>query len=204
MILMVAATALAGTYDPLDMALMATATVSHEEHMRRNPKWSEAVKGPDQDRWLAAGQKERDQQFNPDHTTLRKVDGGVYGVPSGEKIYPIKRHCKIKHGDEYKVRWVVLGNLYDFEGDTFSPTASNKLLWLLFALMTLLRLHRRFFDISGAFMAERPKRDVYVISDGVVYLLTFNLNGLTDAAKFFNEGLVVHLESGGCIQSTWD
>ena len=32
----------------------------------------------------------------------------------------------------------------------------------------------------------------------------FNLYGLTDAAKVFNEGLVAHLKLGGYIQSTWD
>lgn len=94
--------------------------------------------------------------FNPNHTTMQIIPEGLNGVPKGERVYPIKRHCKIKGNGEYKVRYVVLGNLDNFEGDTFAPTAAKKVIWLIFALSILLSLCQRFFDIKGAFMSERP------------------------------------------------
>ena len=54
----------------------------------------------------------------------------------------------------------------------------------------------RFFDIKGAFMAERPTRDIYVTIDEKYYILRYSLYGLKDAAKVFNEGLVMHLKAG--------
>ena len=54
-------------------------------------------------------------------------------------------------------------------------------------------LSTRFFDIKGAFMAEKPTRDVYVTIDGKYYILRYSLYGLKDAAKVFNDGLVAHL-----------
>ena len=84
---------------------------------------------------------------------------------------PIKRQCRIKDSVKYKVRWVVLGNLDLFSGDTFAPTASRKIVWLLFAVSVLLRLTTQWFDITGAFMAEKPVRDIYVTMDGKIYKL---------------------------------
>ena len=95
-------------------------------------------------------------------------------LSQGQKIYPIKRHCKIKSNGEFKIRYVALGNFDDFDGITFSPTAAKKVIWLVFAISILLNLFRRFLDAKGAFMAERPKRDVYVSLDGMVYLLKYN------------------------------
>jgi hypothetical protein len=53
-------------------------------------------------------------------------------------------------------------------------------------------------------MAERPKRDIYVSLDNKIYLLKYNLYGLKDAAKVFNDGLNQHLIDGGYTQSKWD
>jgi hypothetical protein len=88
--------------------------------------------------------------------------------------------------------------------DCFAPTASKKVVWLLFALIVMLGLCFRFFDIKGAFMAEKPTRDIYVTIDGKYYILRYSLYGLKDAAKVFNDGLVKHLLAGGYIQSKWD
>ena len=88
---------------------------------------------------------------------------------------------------------MALGNFDDFDGVTFSPTAAKKVIWLVFAITILLNLIQRFLDVKGAFMAERPKRDIYVSLDGKVYLLKYNLYGLKDAAKVFNDGLNYHL-----------
>jgi len=189
---------------PDTTALMVSAAISHDEYMRRNPKWSKASTRTDKEKWLAADKKEENQQFDPDHLTMKVVPGGCSGVPFGIPIYPIKRHCKIKDNGEYKVRWVVLGNLDDYDGDTYAPTACKKVVWLIFALSVLLGLYRRFFDIKGAFMAERPSRDIYVELDGIVYLLMYSLYGLKDAPIIFNVGLVKHLKEGGYTQSAWD
>ena len=185
-------------------SIMVNAAVSHDEFMRRNPKWSKASTGLEKAMWLEADLRERAQQFDPTHCTLQEVPDGMKGVPFGTPVWPLKRHCKIKDDGIYKVRWVVLGNLDDFEGSTYSPTPGKKVVWLIFALSILLGLFRRFFDVKGAFMAERPNREVYVSLDGVIYLLLYNLYGLKDAAKVFNDGLVEHLRKGGYTQSVWD
>ena len=80
----------------------------------------------------------------------------------------------------------------------------ERVVWLISALSILLGLFRRFFGVKGAFIAERPNREVYVSLDGVIYLLLYNLYGLKDAAKVFNYGLVEHLRKEGYNQSLWD
>jgi hypothetical protein len=190
--------------------MIVMAAISHEEYLRKNPKWRKAIaqENPDRDKWLAADEKERIQQMlkrpGKDSATMVYIHNGKAGVPYGEKIYPIKRHCKIKSDGTFKVRWVVLGNLDDFKGDTYAPTASKKTIWMMFALIITLGLTMRFFDISGAFMAEKPTRDIYVSMDGEVYILKYSLYGLKDAPKLFNDGLVQHLKDGGYRQSMWD
>lgn len=184
--------------------LMVVAAVSHDEYVRRNPKWRKASTGTDSAAWFKADQEERDKHFNPERPTLEEVQGGNLGVPFGVPIWGLKRHCKIKSDGRYKIRWVVLGNLDNYKGDTYSPTAGKKVVWLMFALSVLMGLCRRFFDITGAFLAEKPTRDVYVSLDGKVYKLLKSFYGLKDAAKVFNDGLVAHLKLGGYLQSAWD
>ena len=142
--------------------------------------------------------------FDEKHTTMLLIPEGVSGVPKGQKIYPIKRHCKIKSNGDFKIRYVALGNFDDYDGVTFSPTAAKKVIWLVFAITILLNLIQRFLDVKGAFMAERPKRDIYISLDNKIYLLKYNLYGLKDAAKVFNDGLNQHLIDGGYTQSKWD
>jgi hypothetical protein len=55
------------------------------------------------------------------------------------------------------------------------------------------RTHWTFFYIKGAFIAERTTRDVCVIIDLDCFKLVCSLYGLDDAAKVFNDGLVLHL-----------
>ena len=92
----------------------------------------------------------------------------------------------------------------DFDGETYAPTACKSIVWLVFAVAVLLNLCWRWYDITGAFMAERPQRDIYVTLDGKFYKLMFSLYGLDDAPRLFNEGLVQHLTLGRYIQSKWD
>lgn len=109
--------------------------------------------------------------------------GGLAGVPKGISVWPIKRHCKIKDTEEYKVRWVVLGNLDDYSGDTYAPTAGKREVWLVFALAILLGLCRRFF--------ETDERGLRVIE-------------WEDLHGAVHDGLREHVESGGYTQSVWD
>jgi len=161
------------------------------------------LKSSDREKWLAADEAERKQHFEKKQT-FEHFPGGRSAVPRGNKVLPLKRHCKIKDDGTYKIRWVALGNLDDYDGDTFAPTASKKVVWLIFAVALLLGLTFQWYDIGGAFMAEKPTRVVYVEIDKEVYILQKSLYGLTDAPKVFNDGLVEHLVQGGYVQSKWD
>ena len=188
--------------------LMASAAVSHAEFLRQNPKWSKARIGLDRDKWLQADADEREQQCQvqpgKDGPHMERLLGGKSVIPFGHAVFPIKRVCKIKSSGKYKIRWTVMGNLEHVDEDCFSPTAGKKAVWLMFALAVLKGLCLRFFDIKGAFMAEKPTRDVYVLIDDEYYILRYSLYGLKDAAKVFNAGLVTHLKAGGYVQSQWE
>ena len=142
--------------------------------------------------------------FDPEQTTPEAVPRGLVGVPRGTPVYPIKRVCKLKSDGSFKIRSCVLGNLDRVDGAVFAPTICKKIVWLVFAVGVLLRLKNQFFDITGAFMAERPTRDIYVTLDDKVYKLLYSLYGLKDAARVFYDGLVEHLLAGGYVQSKWD
>jgi hypothetical protein len=125
-------------------------------------------------------------------------------VPEGADVMPIMFNYRIKDDETFKARAFVLGNLENFQGDRYAPTISKAVMWLMFALSTLLILNTRLFDISGAFLSERPKRDIYVTWKGKVGLLMWNLYGVGDAPKLFNEGLVNHLKKGNYRQSIYE
>ena len=135
---------------------------------------------------------------------MEELPGGKADIPFGHPCFPLKRVCKIKSNNKYKIRWVVLGNLEHLDAYVFAPTAAKKVVWLMFALSVMTGMFTRFFDIKGAFMAERPNRDIYVTIDAKYYILRYSLYGLKDAAKLFNDGLVKHLHEGGYVQSKWD
>ena len=198
--------AVPGPYSPPTSDLMARAAVSHEEFMRRNPTKRQAEQGPDWKEWKASDDREREQLTTPQEGRIGPVMQEIRRseVPEGQVILPITKQRKIKGNGTYKTRWCVMGNLDDFNGPTYASTAAKKVVWLLFALTTRLGLHTRFFDITGAFMHERPTRDIYVSVDHKFYKLLYSLYGTKDAPKLFQDGLVVHLTSGGYIQSRWD
>lgn len=193
---------------PRTAYLMANTAVSHEEFLRKNPKWSKACNGPDRGKWLEADEAERVQQVTTqpgkDGPHMEELPGGLADIPFGHACFPLKRVCKIKSNEKYKVRWAVLGNLEKLAEVCFAPTAAKKVVWLVFALVIMTGMCLRFFDIKGAFMAEKPTRDIYVTIDGKYYILRYSLYGLKDAAKVFNDGLVKHLLAGGYKQSKWD
>jgi hypothetical protein len=181
--------------------MMAQPVVVMDEYLRRNPKWSQAIAGEDRMSWLVADLEEQRQHLAKPTFLLMSPD---HKFPSGTRFLPIKRQCRIKDSGKFKVRWVVLGNLDLFDGNRFAPTASRKIIWLMFAVSTLLNLTCQWFDISGAFMAEKPTRDIYVTMDSNIYKLNYSLYGLGDAPRVFNQGLVTHLTTAGYVQSKWD
>ena len=62
--------------------------------------------------------------------TFKYISGGRGSLPRGAKILRLKRQLKLKDSGKYKVRWVVLGNLDDMNGETYAPTACKKVVWL--------------------------------------------------------------------------
>ena len=195
-----------GPYCPDMSELVVRAAVSHDEFMRRNPTNSQAMKGPDQEKWRAADLKElvslTEEQPGRIGPTMCEIQR--HEVPPGQPILPITKQRKIKSNGTYKSRFCVMGNLEHFEGPTFASTASKKTVWLFFALSTRLGLKNRFFDVTGAFCHERPKRLIIVELDGKYYRLMYSLYGTADAPRLFQDGLVDHLRAGGYIQSAWD
>ena len=79
--------------------LMASAAVSYEEMLRRNPKWSAAIKGAEQDKWRHADDDERQQQTTiqpgKDAPHMEELPNGLADVPFGQPCFPIKRVCDI-------------------------------------------------------------------------------------------------------------
>ena len=162
--------------------------ISHDAYMRRNPTWGQVKKREDKENRIEADKKERKKHLEGCKATFRLVCRGRVEWPYGT----------------YKVRWVVLGNLDEFSGETYAPTTAKKVIWLLYAVSIILGLSRRFFDIKVAFLSEKLERVVYVSIDGDIYELMYSLYGLPEAARLFNTGLVQHLKDGGYVQSKWD
>ena len=126
---------------PRTAYLMANTAVSHEEFLRKNPKWSKACNGPDRGKWLEADEAERVQQVTTqpgkDGPHMEELPGGLADIPFGHACFPLKRVCKIKSNEKYKVRWAVLGNLEQLAEVCFAPTAAKKVVWLVFALVIM-------------------------------------------------------------------
>lgn len=110
--------------------------------MHRNPTRGQVKKREDYAMWLAADKAERKQHLEGDKPTFRHIAAGRAGVPGVVKVLLLKRVCTIKDTGQYKVRWVVLGNLDSFTGETYAPTTSKKTLWLLYAVSIILGLTR--------------------------------------------------------------
>ena len=65
-------------------------------------------------------------QHGRDGPVMRLLPGGLAQVPIGTIVFPMKKHLVLKDSGKNKSRWVVLGNLDNFTGDTFAPKASKK------------------------------------------------------------------------------
>jgi hypothetical protein len=116
---------------------------------------------------------------------------------------------KVKNNGTYKARLVVCGNRDTWEGETFSPTTSRIIIWIVMSLIVLLNLFVITIDITAAFVTEAIQREVYVEVrdiDGKIRLakLLKYLYGLDDSPKAFHDGLVKHLLAHGYSQSIYD
>lgn len=80
--------------------LMAIVSISTDEYLRRNSKWSQAMIGSDRDEWLAADRKEF-QQHADKPTFILMSPEMIYLY--GTRFLPIKRQCKLKDNGEFKV-----------------------------------------------------------------------------------------------------
>lgn len=129
---------------------------------------------------------------------------GFADLPPGVKAIPTSWILKTKDDDTKKARLVSNGNRDPYRGETYAPTASRCIMWLLFAMAVLLNLSTRVLDISGAFVTQDINRQVFVNIDGCIWLLLKYLYGLIDAPKGFNDGMSEHVRSGGYVQSKHD
>jgi len=100
-------------------------SVSNDEFLSRNPTWGRVMKGSENEMLTKADIKEAERHLEGERAILEYIPNGRAGVPPGFKVLLLKRCCKIKSDGTYKVRWVTLGNLDDFEGETFAATASK-------------------------------------------------------------------------------
>ena len=174
----------------------------------RNPTKGQALKGEDAAAWQAAMDKERDMLNKAGTWTGppgRETEPyGFADLPPGVKAIPTSWILKTKDDDTKKARLVSNGNRDPYRGETYAPTASRCIMWLLFAMAVLLNLSTRVLDISGAFVTQDINRQVFVNIDGCIWLLLKYLYGLIDAPKGFNDGMSEHVRSGGYVQSKHD
>lgn len=120
--------------------IMAKRTqISIDEHNRRNPTHKQAMNGPDRQKWIAS--KEKEDSFLETRGTFYVLLNQYHDLPMGVKPLHIVPKYKIKDDGTYKTRQVVLGNEDEWDGDRFSPTVSKAVVWLIFALSVLLKLH---------------------------------------------------------------
>jgi len=185
--------------------IMAFSVKSQEKGKSRRPIYAREMQGNDREKWVAADQREQKQ------LTEKGVFEGPYNesdLPPGTPVLPVLKVCELKpnpkDGNPEKVRWVLSGNLDEYTGDCFAPTVSKKVVWLIFAIIVILGLHTRKFDVSAAFVSCAPTRNIYVwIMDGI-YRLALNLYGSTDAAKIFADELALHLEKKDYKRSQYE
>jgi hypothetical protein len=158
------------------------------------------LQGPDYEKWRAAEKLEMD--MHRERGTL------IPDIPVEEGYEPIdvKWVYQIKdNGTRFKARVVACGNREGtLDEGTYSPTSNKPVMWLLLALWVILRLYARVIDITGAFVAEKITRKVWVRIDGVVYKLGTFLYGLVDAGKEFYDRSSEHLVVNGFKRSLWD
>lgn len=159
-----------------------------------NPKSvDEALSGPDRDKWEAAIQKEL-SQFE-----LRNTFGYAEQTGQGMKTKLILYY---KYDGEYnvvcKARLVVCGYSQrkgiDYH-DTYSPTTTNPIVFLLLHIAGLMQVHAATFDVSAAFLEGRADTEMYAwlpaelssLRKSVRVKILGNWYGSKQAGKIWND-----------------
>ena len=110
----------------------------------RNPTRRQADKGPEAAEWKVA--RDAELHVHATRPTWRDLQPGEIpkDIQNTHWIHTTKPITNKK-----KARLVVLGNgEKTFRGDTFAPTASRSVMWLLFAIAIVLQLATRVVDIT--------------------------------------------------------
>ena len=184
--------------------IMAYGSAVYDDYSWNHPKWEDAIKRVDREKWLEADRVEQERLMA--HQCIPYLDefaedGGYNKVPKGRPVIHCMRICWIKPNGIYKLRIIYFGNQEDFNGDTFSPTGSSQAFWLISHLGLILCLKVACFDLENAFCHEPCPRDLYVVLDGKVRKPVNQFYGGKDGPITFNKGFVEHNEQGGYQQS---
>jgi hypothetical protein len=164
----------------------------------RNPSRKETRNSPSKEKWISAENEE--MRMHLERGTFIEC-----ALPEKMKAIPTKWVYVIKDDGRYKARIVARGDRdFSFSGETYSPTSIKSVMWLLFSVWVILGLHSRVIDVTGAFVAEKITREVYVDVDKKIYKLGTFLYGLKDAAKEFYDRSSEHLVKNGYVRSVWD
>jgi hypothetical protein len=186
---------------------MAYGSAIVDQYSWNHPKWEDAIKREDREKWLEADRVEQARLM--EHNCIPFLDefakdGGYSKIPKGCKAIHCMRICWIKPNGIYKVRIIYFGHLEGFVGDTFSPTGTSQAFWLMTHLGLILSANVTSFDLENAFCHELCPRDLYVVLDGKVRKPINQFYGGKDGPITFNKGFVEHNELGGYMQSKND
>jgi hypothetical protein len=165
-----------------------------------NPTLREALQSTEREEWIEAILIEI-------NTLLRKDSFNIVprnDIPRGSTINPSKFVLR-KKNIVFKARITTCGNRDPWRGDTYAPTATKSVLYLILAMVQNLQLIVTTLDITAAFVTEKIHREVYTIILKDIYVkLNKYLYGLTDSPKAFYDGLAAKLKEGQYSQSNYD
>ena len=161
-----------------------------------SPTLSQAMQGPEADKWTSAIKKEFDTLWNTGtFETVHRKD-----VPAHQKVISAKIHLRLKHDPvrdltQHKARFVVRG-FSQQEGidynDIYSPVASFKSILALLTIGAHLDYEIHQMDFDAAFLNASIKEEVYVAPVGSldprlpanhVYRLRKTLYGLKQSPR---------------------
>ena len=135
-----------------------------------SPTLSQAMQGPEADKWTSAIKKEFDTLWNTGtFETVHRKD-----VPAHQKVISAKIHLRLKHDPvrdltQHKARFVVRG-FSQQEGidynDIYSPVASFKSILALLTIGAHLDYEIHQMDFDAAFLNASIKEEVYVAPVG--------------------------------------
>ena len=135
---------------------------------------------PDRQKWIEAMAIER--KVRVDRNQFIPLPDG-FQIPEGMKPVPTKYILERKKDGRYKARLVAVGSPWNdsWRGESYAPTASKIVLWLVMAVAVLLNMVEEEYDIANAYADTPTKREQYVIFDGKPHRLRLCMNGMADA-----------------------